>query len=35
MTSASELGDELDGIVTYDDRLSDAAVLHGLTVIAP
>lgn len=35
LASALELGDELDGIVTYDDRLSDAAALHGLTVIAP
>lgn len=35
LASALELGDELDGIVTYDDRLSDAATLHGLTVIAP
>ncbi len=35
LAAAVELGDELDGIVTYDDRLSDAATLHGITVVAP
>jgi len=32
---ALELGDDLDGVITYDDRLADAARLHGITVIAP
>jgi predicted nucleic acid-binding protein len=32
---ALELGDELDGIVTYDDRLARAAALHGVAVVAP
>jgi predicted nucleic acid-binding protein len=32
---AMELGDELHGIVTYDDRLSDAAARHGVAVVAP
>ena len=35
LAAALELGDELDGIVTYDERLSAAATLHGVTVIAP
>ena len=35
LAAALDLGDELDGIITYDDRLAEAAVLHGLTVIAP
>ena len=34
-SSMRELGDELDGIVTYDDRLSDAAELLGVTVLSP
>jgi predicted nucleic acid-binding protein len=33
--AALDLGDELDGIVTYDDRLTEAAKLHGVPVIAP
>ncbi len=33
LTAALELGDELDGIVTYNDRL--AAALHGITVVSP
>jgi len=35
LAAALELGDELDGLVTYDDRLADAARFHGITVIAP
>jgi uncharacterized protein len=35
LAAALELGDELDGLATYDVRLSEAAVLHGITVIAP
>ena len=35
LAAALELGDELDGFVTYDDRLSQAAKLHGIPVIAP
>ena len=35
LAAAVELGDELDGIVTYDDRLSEAAALHGVAVISP
>jgi hypothetical protein len=27
--------DDLDGLVTYDDRLADAAVANGIPVIAP
>ena len=33
--AALELGDELDGMVTYDDRLAAAAALHGVTVVRP
>jgi predicted nucleic acid-binding protein len=35
LAAALELVDELDGIITYDDRLAEAAALHGVTVIAP
>jgi uncharacterized protein len=35
LAAALELADELDGLLTYDDRLAGAAQLHGLTVIAP
>jgi uncharacterized protein len=35
LAAALELGDELRGVVTYDDRLTHAAALHGITVIAP
>jgi uncharacterized protein len=33
--AAFDLGDDLDGIVTYDDRLARAAEANGLAVIAP
>ncbi len=32
---ALDLGDELDGLVTYDDRLAAAATANGVTVLAP
>lgn len=35
LAAAFELGDELDGVVTYDDRLAGAASLLGLAVLAP
>ena len=35
LASALELGDELDGIVTYDDRLAAAAEALGVAVVAP
>ena len=35
LAAALDLADELDGLVTYDDRLSEAAALHGVDVIAP
>jgi hypothetical protein len=35
LAAAMELDDELDGIVTYDDRMATAAALHGIAVIAP
>jgi predicted nucleic acid-binding protein len=35
LAAARELGDELDAIVTYDERLAAAAHVHGITVIAP
>lgn len=35
LAAALELGDELDGIVTYDERMANAAELLGLTVVAP
>ncbi len=35
LASALQLGDELDGIVTYDQRLADAAVHLGIPVVTP
>ena len=35
LAAALELGDELDGIVTYDDRLAEASVHRGIAVIGP
>lgn len=35
IAAAMQLGDELDGIVTYDSRLVQGCVLHGIAVIAP
>ena len=35
LAAALELGDELDGIVTYDNRMAAAAALYGVAVIAP
>ena len=35
LASALELGDDLDGIVTYDDRMAEAARGNGVAVVAP
>ncbi|MDH4144111.1 MAG: type II toxin-antitoxin system VapC family toxin [Acidimicrobiia bacterium] len=35
VAAALDLGDDLDGLVTYDDRLAAAATANGLTVLAP
>jgi predicted nucleic acid-binding protein len=35
LAAAMELDDELEGIVTYDDRLAAAASRYGIAVIAP
>jgi predicted nucleic acid-binding protein len=35
LAAALALGDDLEGLVTYDDRLGDAARLNGMTVVAP
>jgi predicted nucleic acid-binding protein len=35
LASALSVADELQGIVTYDERLGAAAGLHGVTVMAP
>ena len=35
LAAALELGDELDGMVTYDERLAEASALHGVAVIGP
>ncbi|WP_156251827.1 type II toxin-antitoxin system VapC family toxin [Pseudactinotalea terrae] len=35
LASALELGDELDAMVTYDDRLAEAARQNGVPVLAP
>lgn len=35
LAEALELGDELNGIITYDNRLAEAARARGIEVIAP
>lgn len=35
LAAALDLGDELDGIITYDDRLAEAAADLGIAVVAP
>ncbi len=35
LAAALELGDELEGLVTYDDRLAEAASAYGIAVLAP
>jgi uncharacterized protein len=35
LAAALDIGDELDGIVTYDERLADAARANGIAVVAP
>jgi len=35
LAAAVDLGDELEGFVTYDDRLAGAARAHGISVVAP
>ena len=35
LAAAMEFGADLEGIVTYDDRLASAAMVHGVTVVSP
>ncbi len=35
LAAALRLGDDLEAVVTYDDRLADAARANGITVVAP
>ena len=35
LAAALDLGDDLHGLVTYDDRLADAAMANGVLVVAP
>jgi predicted nucleic acid-binding protein len=35
LAAALDIGDELDGLVTYDDRMADAAALLGIAVVSP
>ena len=35
MAAALDLGDDLSGLVTYDDRLAAAAEANGVAVLAP
>lgn len=35
LASALDLGDDLEGLVTYDARLAAAAELNGIEVVAP
>ena len=35
LAAALDLGDDLDGLVTYDDRLAAASASNGVTVVTP
>ena len=35
LAAALDLGDELQGLVTYDERLAAAAAANGIPVVAP
>jgi predicted nucleic acid-binding protein len=35
LAAALDLGGELDALVTYDQRLAEAARAHGITVVSP
>ena len=35
LAAALELGDDLEGIITYDSRLSEAAKALGIVVVSP
>ena len=35
LAAALDLGDDLDGLIAYDDRLAAAAVSNGVVVVAP
>ena len=35
LAAALDLGDDLDVLLTYDDRLAEACKLHGVPVMAP
>ncbi|MCU1355846.1 MAG: PilT protein domain protein [Acidimicrobiales bacterium] len=35
LAAALDLGDDLDGMITYDDRLASAAEALGILVVAP
>jgi predicted nucleic acid-binding protein len=35
LAAALDLGDDLEGLITYDDRLAEAAVSNGVAVLAP
>lgn len=35
LAAALDLGEDLDGLVTYDDRLAEAARLNGIPTLAP
>ncbi len=35
LASALDLGDDLEGLVTYDDRLAEAAEANGVVAVSP
>ena len=35
LATAMVLGDELEAVISYDTRLTDAALSHGLAVVVP
>lgn len=35
LAAALDLGDDLEALLTYDDRLAEAAIVNGVPVVAP
>ncbi len=35
LSAALDLGDDLEGLITYDDRLAEVAAANGVTVVTP
>jgi len=35
LAAALDLGDDLDGLITYDERMASAAAANGIAVTSP